>query len=105
MKKYLFSLSALFLALVFSAFSMPRTTELKNAAGTNLVWYLVDENNEIDPNYPLNEDNPMTAEEFRYYFYPLCHTGDDIDCARGFDASTLPSNPTESGSEQIKKDF
>jgi hypothetical protein len=106
MKKHLFTVTALALALVCSAFSKSRTTTQKQGfEDAALIWYLVDGSGHVDPNNPMNPGDPMTAGEFLSTFYPLCSSGTEADCVRGFASQTPPSSITDAGIEQIKKDL
>ena len=103
MKKHLFTLTALALALLFSAFSKPRAAQNQSLENGELIWYLVDDLNQINPSYPMNPGDPMTASEFQAAYYPLCATGTEVDCVRGFDSQYPPASAYDTGVEQIKK--
>ena len=103
MKKHLFTLTALALAFLCSAFSKPRTAQKQSFEDIELIWYLVDESDQINPNYPMNPSDPMTAGEFQSTYYPLCASGTEVDCVRGFYSQTPPVSASDAGIEQIKK--
>lgn len=103
MKQYLFSLTALALAIVFSAYSKPKTVRTSSTDDTQLTWYLVNGSGEINPSSPINPQDPMTSAELLENYYPLCQVGTEVDCARGFDPDYTPANSTDPGAEQIKK--
>lgn len=98
-------MTALALALLFSAFCKPRTAEHTGSEGAALVWYAVGTSGSIDPNLPMNPDDPMTAGEFQSTYYPLCSTGDEVDCVRGFYSGTPPTSGYDMGIEQLRKDL
>jgi hypothetical protein len=105
MKKHLFTFTALGLALLCSAFSKPRTAQKQSFEDPQLVWYLVNESGQINPNNPINPSDPMTAGEFQAAYYPLCASGTETDCVRGFYSQTSPSSGNDTGVQQIKKDL
>lgn len=104
MKKHLFTVTALALALLCSAFSKPRTAQKQSPDDPDLIWYLVDGAGHVDPNSPMNPNDPMTAGEFQSAFYPLCASGTEVDCVRGFYSQTPPASADDAGIAQIKKD-
>jgi hypothetical protein len=103
MKKYVFSFLAITAALALNAFSTQKHPI--SATGSDLVWYVVNGSNEIDPNSPINEDDPMTSDEFKTEFPSTCPQGSDAACVRGYLPTALPSAATDTGQEDILKDL
>lgn len=101
MKKYVFSFSAIVFAIALNAFTMPK--HHVSTTGSDLVWYRVNGSNQIDPNSPINEDDPMTSDEFKTDFPSECPQGTDVPCVRGYLPSALPTNASATGQEDILK--
>lgn len=104
MKKHFFSLTALSLAILFSAFSKPKIAQKQSFDDPELTWYLVNGSGQINVNNPINPNDPMTAGELQETYYPLCDTGTEVDCVRGFNPQFPPVYSTDQGVEQLKKD-
>ena len=102
MKKHFFTFTALALALLFSAFTRPKTLHKQIPEDPQLVWYSVNGSGQINVSTPINANEPMTASEF-LQTYSLCTLGTEVDCARGFDPQYPPTSSTDYGIEQIKK--
>lgn len=105
MKKHFFTLTALALALLFSAFTKPQTVQKQNPEDPELVWYAVNGSGQINTSAPINANQPMTAAELLQAYGGLCPTGTEADCVRGFDPQNPPTSSSELGVEQIKKDI
>ena len=97
MKKHLFGLVALVLAISVSAFTAPKKIEKTEQA---LYWYSVNSDmTTVDPQnllYPSQIEGPAAEALVE------CEGNTSNDCARGFQ-SQLSSSTTDIGLEQIKR--
>jgi hypothetical protein len=103
MKKLFIPAVAAFMAVVFSAFSLPKKTVAKDARTVDYYWYIVDLSTDQIPQnatYVLHDSKEDTEVEFA----ELCPDGTQRDCMRGFTNSlNTSSGPVSTqGDSEIK---
>lgn len=86
MKKYLFGLFAVILAVGFSSFGLLNKAD--SSFEESLYWYPVESDNTIDHNSLVNPSSstPMTKTQLRNNSLIPCEEVSGPDCIRGFRA-------------------
>jgi hypothetical protein len=103
MKKYFFGISAIAVAVVFSAFTLSNRESKINEVEDELYWYRVDGNGKIA--LPLNSETLSTKSEV--FTEANCPDNSGDDCARGYEAPQTfgVTAPGVSGTDRhIRKD-
>lgn len=103
MKKFFIPAVAALMAVVFSAFTMPKTDSMAKAKTVDLYWYIVDQNTNQIPQNATHEVQSSKADA-EAQFEELCPDGDDRDCMRGFltQLNTSSGPVSAAGDDQIK---
>jgi hypothetical protein len=99
MKKIMFPLLALIVAVSLSAFTHQKSPSEKASTSTMEYYFFEVVNGQVNTSAPLN-DEPLTVEEFDN---PIdCPSGNNADCIRAWEVGHTPT-ATGAGDYTIRK--